>query len=76
VRFTRCEREPDRQAAAIDHRMYLAGETAFGHFVSRHGAHDQPRSIVALHGFGFCRTFIRSESTNDRFQDVRVSARL
>jgi len=25
VRFARREREPDRQAAAIDHRMYLAG---------------------------------------------------
>jgi len=28
VRFARCEREPGRQAAAIDHRMYLAGETS------------------------------------------------
>jgi hypothetical protein len=28
MRFARCEREPDRQAAAIDHRMYLAGQTA------------------------------------------------
>jgi hypothetical protein len=28
VRFARCDREPDRQAATIDHRMYLAGQTA------------------------------------------------
>jgi hypothetical protein len=28
VRFTRCECKPDRQAAAIDHRMYLARQTA------------------------------------------------
>jgi hypothetical protein len=27
-RFAGREREPDRQAAAINHRMYLAGETA------------------------------------------------
>src|SRR5215471_12339386 len=26
MRFARCEREPDRQAAAIDQRMYLAGQ--------------------------------------------------
>src|SRR6516162_4288490 len=28
MRFARCERDPHRQAAAIDHRMYLAGQTA------------------------------------------------
>jgi hypothetical protein len=28
VRFARREREPNRQAAAIDYRMYLAGQTA------------------------------------------------
>jgi hypothetical protein len=28
MRFASCERESDRQTAAIDHRMYLAGETA------------------------------------------------
>jgi hypothetical protein len=40
------------------------------HFVRRHAARDQPRSIVALHGFGFSRTFLRSESASDRFHDV------
>jgi hypothetical protein len=28
MRLAYCECEPDRQAAAIDHRMYLAGQTA------------------------------------------------
>jgi hypothetical protein len=28
VRFTSREREPDRQTAAVNHYMYLAGETS------------------------------------------------
>src|SRR5262245_38119111 len=42
------------------------------HFVSRHAARDQPRSIIAPHGFRFDPTFIGSESTSNRFQDVRI----
>src|SRR5262249_22144974 len=43
-----------------------------GHFVRRHAARYQPRSIIALHRFRFDRACIRSESASDRFQDVRV----
>jgi hypothetical protein len=42
------------------------------HLVDRHAAGDEPGSIVALHGIGFDQAFIRSELTDDRFQDVGV----
>src|SRR5262249_14412080 len=45
---------------------------AVGHFVHCHATRDQPGSILALHSSRLGRTFIRSESTSDRFQDVRV----
>src|SRR4030095_4067402 len=58
-----------RMIAAV--RREGDGQTV-SHFVSRHAARDQPRSILAPHGFGLERTCIGSESTSNRFQDVRV----
>jgi len=38
VRLARRERKPNRQAPAIDHRMYLAGQTASRSADERDGA--------------------------------------